>query len=39
MTGSKMAKAVVREHQRLSGAIRCGLIARKLCQKNQPSER
>lgn len=39
MTGSTMGKAVVLEHQRLSGAIRCGLIARKLCQKNQPSER
>lgn len=39
MTGSKMGKAAVLEHQRLSGAIRCGLIARKLCQKNQPSER
>lgn len=39
MTGSKMAKAEVREHQQLSGAIRCVLIARKLCQKNQPSER
>lgn len=39
MTGSKMAKAAVLEHQRLSGAIRYGLIAMKLCQKNQPSER
>jgi len=27
MTGSKMAKAAVREHQRLSGAIHCEIIA------------
>ena len=36
MTGSKMAKAAVREHQRPSGAIHCEIIAGQVCQQPVP---